>query len=87
MPSGRPTPYPVVAMQYAKASAHPMVIVVPHSAHAVYFGPHSTHPEDEEALIDYRYYLKGIARFTSGGILYVVAEEKERTGNFNGARP
>ena len=34
MPSGRPTPYPVVAMQYAKASAHPMVIVVPHSAHA-----------------------------------------------------
>ena len=81
------TPDPVVAMQYAKASAHPMVIVVPHSAHAVYFGPHSTHPEDEEALIDYRYYLKGVATFSRGGILYVVAEEKERNGNFNGARP
>ncbi len=84
----RPPPLAsAVAMQYAKASAHPMVIVVPHSAHAVYFGPHSTHPEDEEALIDYRHYLKGIARFTSGGILYIVAEEKERDGNFNGARP
>ena len=28
----------------------------------VYFGPYSTHPEDEEALISYKFYLRGLKK-------------------------
>lgn len=42
------------------------------------FGPYSTHPEDEEALISYKFYLKGLTKYEEDGILYVLAEEVPR---------
>lgn len=42
------------------------------------FGPYSTHPEDEEALISYKFYLKGLKRYEADGMLYVLAEEVAR---------
>ena len=36
------------------------------------------HPEDEEALISYKYYLRGLQTFEEDGILYVLAEEVAR---------
>ena len=72
------TPDPVIARHYASAGKYKVVVVVPNSQNGVYFGPYSTHPEDEEALISYKFYLKGLKRYEKDGILYVLAEEVAR---------
>ena len=72
------SPDPVVAAHYAAAGKIKVVVVVPNSQNGVYFGPYSTHPEDEEALISYKFYLKGLKRYERDGILYVLAEEGAR---------
>ena len=35
-------------------------------------------PEDEEALISYKFYLKGLTKYEEDGIIYVLAEEVAR---------
>jgi len=72
------TPDPVVARHYAAAGKIKVVVVVPNSQNGVYFGPYSTHPEDEEALISYKFYLKGLTKYEEDGIIYVLAEEVAR---------
>ena len=72
------TPDPVVAHHYAAPGKFKVVVVVPNSRNGVYFGPHSTHPEDEETLISYKFYLKGLKKYEADGILYVLAEEVAR---------
>lgn len=72
------TPDPVVARHYASAGKIKVVVVVPNSQNGVYFGPHSKHPEDEEALISHKFYLKGLTKYEEDGILYVLAEEVPR---------
>ena len=72
------TPDPVVAHRYASSGAYKVVIVVPNCRNAVYFGPYSTHPEDEESLINYDFYLKALDKYEKDGIIYVIAEEKRR---------
>lgn len=72
------TPDPVVARHYASAGKNKVVIIVPNSQNGVYFGPYSTHPEDEEALISYKFYLKGLKKYEENGIVYVLAEEVAR---------
>ena len=52
--------------------------MVPNSQNGVYFGPYSYHPEDEEALISYKFYLRGLQKYEEDGILYVLAEEVAR---------
>ena len=72
------TPDPVIAHHYASSGKFKVVVVVPNSQNGVYFGPYSTHPEDEEALISYKFYLKGLKKYEEDGILYVLAEEVAR---------
>ena len=72
------TPDPVIAHHYASSGKFKVVVVVPNSQNGVYFGPYSYHPEDEEALISYKFYLKGLKRYEKDGILYVLAEEVAR---------
>ena len=72
------TPDPVIAQHYASAGKIKVVVVVPNSQNGVYFGPYSTHPEDEEALISYKFYLRGLKKYEADGILYVLAEEVAR---------
>ena len=72
------TPDPVIAHHYATAEKHSVVIVVVNSRNAVYFGPHSKHPEDEEALLSYKFYLKPIEKYEKDGIVYIMAEEVPR---------
>ena len=72
------TPDPVVARHYAAAGKFKIVVVVPNSQNGVYFGPYSTHPEDEEALISYKFYLRGLKKYEEDGIIYVLAEEVAR---------
>lgn len=72
------TPDPVVAHHYASADKYKVVIVVPNSQNGVYFGPYSRHPEDEETLISYKFFLKGLQKYEHNGILYVLAEELPR---------
>ena len=69
------TPDPVVAYHYAKAGKHRVLVVIPNSKNGVYFGPHSTHPEDEEALISYKFYLRGLKTYETDDILYVMVDE------------
>ena len=38
----------------------------------------SSPPEDEEALLSYKYYLKPIEKYKKDGIVYVLAEEVPR---------
>ena len=72
------TPDPVIAHHYASSGKFKVVVVVPNSQNGVYFGPHSTHPEDEETLISYKFYLRGLKKYEADGILYVLAEEVAR---------
>ena len=72
------TPDPVVAHHYATGGKFPVVIVIPNSHNAVYFGPYSKHPEDEEALMSYKFYLKPVEKYRKDGILYIMAEEIPR---------
>ena len=72
------TPDPVIAHRYASSGAFKVVVVVLNSKNGVYFGPHSTHPEDEEALISYRFYLRGLKMTKMDGIVHVLAEEVPR---------
>ena len=67
-----------MAYHYATGGKFPVVIVIPNSHNAVYFGPHSTHPEDEEALISYKFYLKPVEKYRKDGILYIMVEEAPR---------
>ena len=68
------TPDPVVAHHYATLGRFPVMIVIPNSREAVYFGPYSKHPEDEEALLSYKFYLKTVEKYKKDGIVYVMAE-------------
>lgn len=72
------TPDPVVAHHYAANGKYKVVIVIPNSRNAVYFGPYSKHPEDEEALMSYKFYLQAVDKFEKDGILYIMAEEVPR---------
>ncbi len=72
------TPDPIVAKHYASAKKYRVIVVVPNSKNAVYFGPHSRHPEDEEALLSHKFYLKGLTKYENDGIIYIMAEETRR---------
>ena len=72
------TPDPVVAHHYASANTYRVIVVVPNVKNAVYFGPYSAHPEDEEALISYKFCLSGLKTYKRNGIVYVIAEEIAR---------
>ena len=72
------TPNPAIAHHYAKQGKIKMILVVPNSCNAVYFGPYSTHPEDQETLLDYDFYLKGLTYCKKGDIVYILAKECKR---------
>ena len=72
------TPNPAIAHHYAKQGKIKMILVVPNSRNAVYFGPYSTHPEDQETLLDYDFYLKGLTYCKKGDIVYILAKECKR---------
>ena len=72
------TPDPVIAQHYASVGKVKVVPVLPTSQNGAYYGPRSTHPEDEEALISYKFYLKGLKTIQKDDILYVLAEEVPR---------
>ena len=72
------TPDPVVAHHYAASGDFKIIVVIPNSKNGVYFGPHSTHPEDEETLISYKFFLRGLKKYEKDGILYILAEELPR---------
>ena len=72
------TPDPVIAHHYASVGDYKIVVVVPNSQNGVYFGPYSTHSEDEEALISYKFHLKGLKMSKNDDIVYVLEEEVAR---------
>ena len=72
------TPDPVVAHHYTKSGNFKIIVVIPHSRNGVYFGPYSKHPEDEETLISYKFFLRGLKKYEKDGILYILAEELPR---------
>ena len=72
------TPNPAIAHHYAKQGKVKMILVVPNSRNAVYFGPYSTHPEDQETLLGYDFYLKGLTYCKKGDIVYILAKECKR---------
>ena len=63
---------------YTKSGNFKIIVVIPNSRNGVYFGPHSTHPEDEETLISYKFFLRGLKKYEKDGILYILAEELPR---------
>src|SRR5574344_1001521 len=72
------TPDPVLAAHYASGAPFQVVLVVPNARNAVYFGPYSKHPEDEEALLSRNFYLRGLKTRREGNTVYVLAEEVAR---------
>lgn len=72
------TPDPVLAAHYASAEKYKVVLIVPNSKNAVYFGPYSKHPEDEEALLSRNFYLRGLKTRKEGDTVYVLTEEVSR---------
>ena len=72
------TPNPAIAHHYAKQGKIKMILVVPNSRNAVYFGPYSTHPEDQETLLGYDFYLKGLTYCKKGDIVHILAKECKR---------
>jgi len=72
------SPDPVVVHHYAGAKPFRVILVIPNSRNAACFGPYSSHPEDEEALISCDFYLQALDKYEKDGIMYIIAEEKRR---------